>query len=143
MPAARGPLPVAALALWLAFSGGCRSPARPDPELDALLQRVSYDIPVPPMQAPVPLREQLVPAPEPADASSAEGEKTFGRTVGDGLKATAGLLFLGTMKLVGAAFGLDDDDNDNDRSALRGEADRSMNDWLESRRRWRSGERGF
>lgn len=143
MPTARDPLPVAALAMWLAFFAGCRAPARPDAELDALLQRVSYDVPVPPMQAPAPFRESPVPVPGPADASSATGSKTLGQTVGDGIEATAVLLLLGTVKLVGAMFGFDDDDDDKDNSSLRGRTDRSMNDWMEARRRWRNGERGF
>ncbi|PHQ34511.1 hypothetical protein CEE69_15595 [Rhodopirellula bahusiensis] len=108
--------------------------------MDAILKTVVYDTSVPVIPASFPVAqspsapmtsEPVATAPKPK-VTLAERAGAAGRFVGDGLKATVGLVLLGGIKIVEASLGLGDDD-----STSYGSADRNFNQWLDDRRRWR------
>lgn len=128
---------IATVACMLGVTG-CRTTRSDTAEIDTLLHTVSYE-------TSVPQASQSIPADAPsrgavADVGTSFKEKagSFGQTVRDGLKTTAGVLFLGVFKIVESSLGLDDDEKDDgDRDSPRGRADRRFNQWLDNRDRWR------
>ncbi|WDQ15473.1 hypothetical protein [Rhodopirellula sp. P2] len=133
------PQTTAVLVVMLVFAG-CRSAPKDTSEMDAILKTVVYDtsVPVIPASFPVAYSSSTPATSEPAASAPklkvtfAERTKATGRFVGDGLKATAGFILLGGIKIVEASLGLGDDD-----STSYGSADRKFNQWLDDRDRWR------
>tara|TARA_R110002072_G_scaffold48705_2_gene133077 strand:- start:648 stop:1091 length:444 start_codon:yes stop_codon:yes gene_type:complete len=119
---------------------GCKSAPKEASDMDAILKTVVYDTSVPVIPASFPVAqspstpmtsEPVATTPKPK-VTIAERAGAAGRFVGDGLKATAGLVLLGGFKIVEASLGLGDND-----STSYGSADRNFNQWLDDRRRWR------
>jgi hypothetical protein len=134
------PQTTAVLVVMLVLAG-CRSAPKDTSDMDAILKTVVYDTSVPVIPASFPVAsssstpatsEPAASAPKPK-VTFAERTKAAGRFVGDGLKATAGLILLGSIKIVESSLGLGDDD-----STSYGSADRNFNQWLDDRDRWRA-----
>ena len=117
--------------IWVAVASGCRSAPRRDADVDTLLRAVSYDTTFPPASPTTPPADATPASPVRPSIKVGEKASSLRQTVGDGLKATAGLLLLGAFKIVESALGGDDD------STVRGEADSNFNRWLDDRERWR------
>ncbi|WP_231846268.1 hypothetical protein [Rhodopirellula baltica] len=138
------PIKPTAFLVGMLVLAGCRSAPKDTSEMDAILKTVVYDTSVPVIPASFPVAfssstpatsEPAASAPKP-NVTFAERTKATGRFVGDGLKATAGLILLGGIKIVESSLGLGDDD-----SPSYGSADRNFNQWLDDRDRWRKEDR--
>ncbi|MEM9586658.1 MAG: hypothetical protein AAGA03_05205, partial [Planctomycetota bacterium] len=111
---------------------GCRSVRNDTTELDSLLRTVSYEVAEPSQlpSAQIMTQEQTVGLA--AKQSISSRVRAFGGSVASGLSNLAGAMLKGVFVLVKSAFDSDDDDR-----STRGRADRSMNQWIEERDRWR------
>ncbi|PHQ34518.1 hypothetical protein [Rhodopirellula bahusiensis] len=108
--------------------------------MDAILNTVVYDtsVPVIPASYRDPGEYSQSPAADtPAADAKPVATKTFtdrarsaGAFVGHGLRATVGLVLVGTFKIVETSLGLND-------STPRGRNDTAFNQWLDDRDRWR------
>ncbi|MEM6471269.1 MAG: hypothetical protein AAF802_17035 [Planctomycetota bacterium] len=117
---------------------GCRASQKHDTELESIIQAVSYDTSIPDEHprsyiGTSETRDRPV-EPLPGPPQLTERLASFRETVGDGVRATLGFVFLGLIKIVGAAL---DSGDDEDFSTSRSQADRNFNQWLDDRERWR------
>ncbi len=122
---------------------GCAGRTKDASEFDSLLRNVSYDTSDHSV-AQASSQAEMIPQAA-GGASLDQKKKMIGqgmmdnvvpavRAVGNGLKATAGFVFVGLFKVVNSAF---EDDDEPDLSTARGRADENFNRWLDSRDRWR------
>jgi len=151
MPAAKALLSAYSLSglvsVLVAFDVGCKTAAPPDPDITAILQKLTYDTSFPPITDVPPVDPPVESAgapqtqasvPRKTVATPTKSETTFLDNIRDGLRTARDLVLLGTITVIEAIFGFHDPPFD---SSPRGQADRNLNKWLDDRDRWRREDR--
>ncbi len=124
-----------AVGLCLTPCFGCHTARPKNPEFDTLLQSVTYDTSLPPLPHAQTVSYVQPDSTETQDPDLQPEPRSIGKSVGDGVKATAALVVWGMIKVVESTLGFDDDKNDD--STPRGRADQDRDRWIADRDRWK------